>query len=85
MLITVANQLRIHQSFEVTNSVESRVNENERSFERSFEQSLSEVLSEAELERIMPIINYLRRHGSISPKEAKELTGKSSATEAETE
>ena len=37
-------------------------------------------MSEVELTKIMPIIKHLQRHGNISPKEARELTGKSSAT-----
>jgi len=44
------------------------------------EMKMRKVLGKGELERIMPNINYLRRHGNILPKEARELTGKSSAT-----
>jgi len=60
--------LKIHRTFETTNNTMSEVNGNERS------------LSEVELAKIMPIIKHLQRHGNISPKEARKLTGKSSAT-----
>jgi ATP-dependent DNA helicase RecG len=66
--------IKVNQAFESSNT---RVKvENERSFERS----LSEVLSEVEIEKMAPIIRHLQEHGSITPKEAMAVTGKSAAT-----
>lgn len=48
--------------------------------ERSLSEAVSEVMSEEELEKMMPIIAHLEEHGHISPREARELTGKSAAT-----
>jgi ATP-dependent DNA helicase RecG len=48
--------------------------------ERSFERSLSEVLSEVEIGKMAQIIKHLQEHGSVTPKEAMVVTGKSAAT-----
>ena len=53
-------------------SVSEDANNNER--------SLSEVLSEAELSRLKPILDYFETHETITPQEARNLTGKSAAT-----
>ena len=42
--------------------------------------SVSEVLSEDELKKIKPILDYLKSHETITPKEVRNLTGKSAAT-----
>jgi predicted HTH transcriptional regulator len=60
--------------FERSNVIRSAVNE------RSYERSLSEVLSEAEMLKTMPIIEHIKKHGSITPGEACGATGKSPAT-----
>ena len=44
------------------------------------ERSLSEVMSEVELKRVQPILEYLEVHESITPQDARALTGKSAAT-----
>jgi ATP-dependent DNA helicase RecG len=44
------------------------------------ERSLREVLSAVEIGKMAPIIRHLQEHGSITPREAMEATGKSAAT-----
>jgi ATP-dependent DNA helicase RecG len=68
--------LKIHEAFGTINNTMNEVSNNERSFERS----LSEVLSEVELIKVAPIVKHLQKYGSISPKEARQLIGKSSST-----
>ena len=47
---------------------------------REWRLKMSEVLSEVEIEKMAPIIRHLQEHGSITPKEAMAVTGKSAAT-----
>jgi predicted HTH transcriptional regulator len=52
-------------------------------FERSMnenERSVSEDMSEAELKKLKPILDYLEKHETITPQDARRLTGKSAAT-----
>jgi predicted HTH transcriptional regulator len=44
------------------------------------ERRVSDVLSEAEMKKVKPILDYLESHETITPKEARNLTGKSAAT-----
>ena len=44
------------------------------------ERSLSEDMSEAELDKLKPILDYLKTHENITPNDARRLTGKSAAT-----
>lgn len=44
------------------------------------ERSLSEVLVKKNFDKILPIIKVLEKKGSITPKEAEEVCGKSAAT-----
>ncbi|MDR1621907.1 MAG: putative DNA binding domain-containing protein [Synergistaceae bacterium] len=62
--------IKIHPAFEVRGVSVPVVNE----------RSLSEVLSEVEMEKMAPIIGYLRENGSVTPKEAMAVTRKSAAT-----
>lgn len=48
--------------------------------ERSLSEVLSEVLKVKDYEKILPIIAHLEKRGQITPEEAKQLVGKSSAT-----
>jgi predicted HTH transcriptional regulator len=55
---------------------ERRVSEDEKKNERS----LSEDVSEAELKKLKSILDYLETHETITPLDARHLTGKSAAT-----
>lgn len=48
--------------------------------ERSLSEVLSEVLVKKNFDKILPIIKVLEKKGSITPKEAEEVCGKSAAT-----
>ena len=48
--------------------------------ERSLSEVLSEVLSVKDFEKVRPIVMILEEKGFITPKEAKEVCGKSTAT-----
>jgi predicted HTH transcriptional regulator len=48
--------------------------------EGNIERRLSEVLSEPEIEKLTPILQYLESNDTITPLEARKLTGKSAAT-----
>jgi ATP-dependent DNA helicase RecG len=65
--------IKIHPAFA---TVARKTIENER----SLSEVLSEVLSEDEIGKMLPIITRLQEQGSVSPKEAQELTGRSAAT-----
>jgi predicted HTH transcriptional regulator len=41
---------------------------------------MSEVMSEDEIEKVGPILAHLEKHGMITPKDARSITGKSAAT-----
>lgn len=68
----------------VREGFESEKLSDERNFvqqnERSLSEVLSEVLNKAEYEKVLPLIEYLETHVTITPKEVEELTGKSAAT-----
>ncbi|MDR3296394.1 MAG: hypothetical protein LBT26_11320 [Clostridiales Family XIII bacterium] len=44
------------------------------------ERSMSEVLNETEIKKLKPILDFLESRNSITPKEARDLIGKSAAT-----
>ena len=44
------------------------------------ERSLSEVLKQSDFDKVKKIIVYIEENGKITPKEAEEICGKSSAT-----
>ena len=60
-------------------SLSEDVHKNERSLSEDAHKN-ERSLSEAELKRLKPILDYLETHDTITPQEARNLTGKSAAT-----
>lgn len=48
--------------------------------ERSLSEVLSEVLNEKDYDKVLPLVEYLEEHEVITPREAKNIIGKSAAT-----
>jgi len=44
------------------------------------DQNLSEIFSKAALNRLNPILEYLKTHDTVTQKEARDLTGKSATS-----
>ncbi|MDR1687038.1 MAG: hypothetical protein LBS21_00295 [Clostridiales bacterium] len=68
---------------EDSGDTERSLSEDNGDFERSLSEDNGDTersLSEAEIEKITPILQYLESHNTITPLEARQLTGKSAAT-----
>ncbi len=81
---TVMNQVTLTLKFVNKNeglSLESeRSSSKKQKNERSLSEVLSEVLKDSEYKKLEDIIKYIEKNGSVTPKEAGRITGKSVAT-----
>lgn len=68
MIVTI----RIHEKFMHSNFVQKN--------ERSLSEVLSEVLTRKDYDKVSAVIDYMEKHGSITPREAEKITKKSAAT-----
>ena len=72
-------RLFIHEEF-TKDANERNLNEVNKKNERSLSEVLSEVLKQSDFDKVKKIILYIEENGKITPKEAEETCGKSSAT-----
>jgi predicted HTH transcriptional regulator len=67
-------------TFPYASDFDRSVSGNERSPGRRMSEDVSEVLTESELKKVKPLLDFLESHGSITPQEARAITGKTAKT-----